>query len=204
MHPARSGIVAACVAASVLGSSGAAAQSIIKDPNPPRYAVEVEPKLNLNPSAFYSYGGTGVGPGVRVSIPLVRPGFIPTINNSVAISFGLDLMRYSGYSYYGRCDAVRCYGYDPGSFWSLDFPVAMQWNFWLTDRWSVFGEPGLAFRHAFYSDAYCDRRYYSCGSRDDFYLALFAGGRFKFNDSIALTMRIGHPVLFSAGISIFL
>ena len=81
-------------------------------------------------------------------------------------------------------------------------PVAMQWNFWLTDKWSVFVEPGFALRHAFYSDAYCDPRFYSCGNRDNFYFAFFAGARFALTQHLALTMRVGHPVLLSIGLSI--
>ncbi len=186
-----------------LSASDAHAQSTIKNPNPPRYSVEIEPKLNFAPS-FYGYGGTAFGPGVRFSIPLMSPGFIKTINDSVAITFGLDLVHFSGYGYgyYQNCGRNNCVYYDAGDFWSAYFPVAMQWNFWLTDRWSVFAEPGLAVRHAFYSDAYCAPGYY-CGHRDDVYFAFFAGGRFMLSEKLALTMRIGHPLLFSIGLSIF-
>lgn len=175
----------------------------IRDPHPPIYSVELEGKLNVNPDSIYTYGGTAIGPGVRASIPLVSPGFIPNLNNSVAITFGLDLVNHSGYSYSGRCDAIRCYRFDAGSFWSAYIPVAMQWNFWLTEKWSVFAEPGLTLRHAFYSDAYCDAGLYACGRRDDIYLTMFVGGRFKFNDKVGLTMRLGHPLFLSGGVSVF-
>ena len=184
-------------------ASPAAAVSTISDPNPPKYALEIEPKFNVGPPGFYSYGGGVYGPGVRLSIPVMSPGFIKTINDSIAISFGLDMLNYSGYRYFGKCDKFGCTNYDAGGFWSVFLPVTMQWNFWLTDKWSVFGEPGVALRHAFYSDAYCDPRFYSCGGRDDFYFAFFAGGRFAITDRLALTARIGHPVPFSIGLSIF-
>ena len=32
----------------------------------------------------------------------------------------------------------------------------------------------------------------------------YVGGRFHFSDSVALTMRIGHPIDFSLGVSFFL
>jgi hypothetical protein len=184
----------------------ALADSTIKDPNPPKYAVELEPKFNLTPSGFFDYGGTGFGPGLRVSIPVMSPGFIKTINDSIAISFGLDLMRYDGYRYFkGGCGKnLNCGYYDAGGFWAMYLPVAMQWNFWLTDRWSVFAEPGFAFRHAFFDDAYCDPRLYGCGtSRNDFYFAFYGGARFALSDRLALTMRLGHPTLLSVGLSIF-
>src|SRR5262245_40971668 len=105
------------------------ARAQINVPNPPRYTVELEPRLNFNPSSIYAYGGTGFGPGIRASIPVMHPGFVTTINDSVAISFGLDLMHYSGYFYYGRCLGPGCPGYDAGNFWSIYFPITLQWNF---------------------------------------------------------------------------
>jgi hypothetical protein len=143
--------------ATLLAAPSASAEMTIKDPNPPQYKLELEPKFNITPGGFYNYGGTGFGPGVRVSIPLMSPGFIKTINDSIAISFGLDLIRYEGYTYYQGCGrGGTCVNYNAGGFWSMYLPVAMQWNFWLTDRWSVFAEPGFAFRHAFFDTAYCD------------------------------------------------
>lgn len=187
-------------------ASDAHAQSTIKNPNPPRYSVEIEPKLNVGPSDVWGYGGgSGFGPGVRFSIPVMSPGFVKSINDSVAISFGLDLIHYSGYAYYyNGCNRFGCATYDAGDFWSAYFPVAMQWNFWLTDRWSVFGEPGLVFRHAFYNDAYCNPNvYYGCGHRDDVLPLFDFGGRFMLSEKVGLTMRLGYPVFFSIGLSIF-
>ena len=83
------------------------------------------------------------------------------------------------------------------------FPVAMQWNFWLTTRWSVFGEPGLYIYHGVYDD-FCDPNVFGPGCAPpkatgiDF--AFYAGGRFHFNEKIALTMRIGYPTA-SVGVS---
>ena len=64
-------------------------------------------------------------------------------------------------------------------------PVVMQWNFWLHRQWSVFGEPGLALSHR---------------SGGDFGVSpvFGAGGRFHFNDNLALTLRLGYPS-FSVG-----
>ncbi len=189
--------------AALLAPRDAAAVSTIKDPNPPDYHLELEPKLNITPGGFFDYGGLGIGPGIRATIPVMSPGFVKTINDSIGISFGLDILHYDGYRYYARCGRNGCPYYDAGNFWSIYFPVAMQWNFWLTDRWSVFGEPGLALRHAFYSGNYCDNALYDCNSRDTLYFLFYAGGRFAFNDHMALTMRIGHPTLLSVGLSFF-
>src|SRR4051812_49362509 len=65
---------------------------VIKNPGDhPRYAFEAEPHLVLgfiDPPGYAN--GTGFGVGFRGSIPLVRNGFVPSINNSVAIGFGID------------------------------------------------------------------------------------------------------------------
>lgn len=216
MRPLRLAAALAGLAVAALVPN-ASATTIIREPNPPKYKVEIEPKLNLAYLGLWSYGGNGWGPGVRATIPIMSPGFIKSINNSVGISFGLDILKYQGYYdyyYYGYCagDPRRCpgYYYDP-SFWSLHIPVTMQWNFWITDWFSAFGEPGLTIRHSWYHDypyyAGCDPRFYACNvSRDstNFYFTFFAGVRFHVSDNLAITLRIGHPIDFSVGLSIFL
>src|SRR5689334_1043116 len=148
MRPIRIAWLVAFAVVTFLMPRPAQAESIIKDPNPPQYSLELEPKFNLGPSGVFDYGGSFYGPGVRFSIPVMSPGFVKTINDSIAISFGADFVRYGGYRYYGfNCVRGVCGYYDAGDFWAVYLPVTMQWNFWLTDKWSVFGEPGLAIRH---------------------------------------------------------
>jgi hypothetical protein len=69
---------------------------------------------------------------------------------------------------------------------TLFLPVAMQWNFWLAPQWSVFGEPGIGFAMR----------------KSVVHPILMAGGRYHFNDKVALTMRIGYPAI-SIGVSFF-
>ena len=92
---------------------------------------------------------------VRRTLELVDNGFVSSINNTVGIGFGLDWLSPG----------------DRNVFW---VPVVMQWNFWLSDEWSVFGEPGGGL-------------YF--GKASGFSPAFYAGGRYHFNDAIALTMR---------------
>src|SRR5471030_2885343 len=77
----------------------ALADDTIKHPGDhPHYSVEVEPHLILGWGS--GYGTTGYGIGGRVSIPIVQDGFVKTINNSVAVGFGLDFLHYScGYDF---------------------------------------------------------------------------------------------------------
>jgi hypothetical protein len=74
-------------------------------------------------------------------------------------------------------------------------PIVMQWNFYISRNWSVFGEPGFAIRIESYDGP-------ESGTSFD-YLHMYVGGRFHFTDNVTLTMRIGYPT-FAAGVSFFL
>jgi len=180
----------ALLALGVLGAaSDARADDTIRSPGDhPHYSFEAEPHLlfgwdNLFPGDSFGIGG-------RFSIPIVDNGFIKTINNSVAISFGADFMHYDG-CYIGRVGGCSA------NF--LLLPVAMQWNFYVARQWSVFGEPGLFIYHGFFDTCPvgipCVEPT-ATGVRPAFYL----GGRYHFNEHIALTMRIGYPTV-SVGVS---
>jgi hypothetical protein len=182
-------------ALSVAAPAGADTLIIRSPGDHSRYRFEAEPHLLLgliNPPGVGS--GTGLGVGFRGTIVLVDNGFVPTINNSVGIGFGLDWLHYG----HGRSHCIvdngptmGCYGQDNSeSVNNIWLPVVMQWNFFLSRHWSVFGEPGVALRyqsltgdHAFFVDPQC-----------------FVGGRWHFSDEMTLTLRLGYPS-FSAGVS---
>lgn len=149
----------------------------------PRYVFEAEPHLAVG---FFRPGpedSDGFGPGFRGTLNILDRGFIKSINNSIGIGFGADWL------FYGRHCGPRNVGCD--NYNELIFPVVMQWNFWLSKNWSVFGEPGVAFRARSHAD-------------DKFEpFVFYAGGRFHFTDQISLTLRAGWPT-FSAGVSFFL
>lgn len=179
--------VAASAFAAVSGlSQDAEARSTIKNPGDhPPYAAELEPHgtVVLFRRAYhrgYRNRGVGVdelGAGFRASIKIMDPGFIKKINDTVAITFGLDVTncRY--------CRSLR----DDFLIWS---PVALQWNFFLSDKWSVAGEVGGMIRgEAFYNHVFIDP-------------VFFAVGRYHFSDSVSLTMRLGYP-FFNIGVSFF-
>ncbi|MES1187373.1 MAG: hypothetical protein ABUL60_26385 [Myxococcales bacterium] len=195
-------IVLLCLCALGL-SRPARAQSTIKRPGARQaYVFEAEPHLNaglFDPPGFG--GGTGLGLGFRGTIELVKNGFIPKLNNSVGIGFGVDYLRYDGW----QGPRGACQQFVPGpagvpicvrTSSSIDhvnyfyLPVVMQWNFWLHDRWSVFGEPGVAL-------------YFQDGDLQFTPFVLYAGGRYHITDRITLTMRIGYPT-FSLGVSFLL
>ena len=157
-------------ALAAFGFSGQARadEMVIKFPGlHPRYVFEAEPHALVELSDNFL-----PGLGFRGTVVLLHNGFVPSINNSISITFGADWV-------------------DKGVW----VPVAMQWNFWLSRNWSVFGEPGLAFRLGNGLE----------GPHDDHlgWLGLWVGGRYHFTDRIALTLRAGRPTL-SVGVSFLL
>lgn len=189
---------ATCVSALLGSSAPASADDTIKHPGDHiSYSVEVEPHVLVGWDGIYNEGGLGLGG--RFSIPIVQNGFIPSINNSVAISFGLDWLHYSDCYYY-----FRAAGYGCGANY-FQFPIALQWNFYVAKRWSVFGEPGLYIYHGVFDTnygGYCNGPglppcAYPNATGVDF--AAWVGGRFHITDSISLTMRLGYPTLSFGG-----
>jgi hypothetical protein len=172
------------------------ADDTIKHPGDhPHYAVELEPHLLFGWN--HVYAGDGFGLGGRVSIPVTHTGFVPTINNSVAISFGLDWLRYSDCYYY-----FRGYAYGCGADY-FEFPVALQWNFYVAHHWSVFGEPGIYIYHGSFDTGYCNAPGFPpCGyaNQTGVDAAFWIGARYHFSEAVALTMRLGYPTL-SIGVS---
>jgi hypothetical protein len=183
------------LAGSFAGHAGA--QSSIRVPGQrPAYSFELEPHVLVTPFEAPGHPSSdGYGLGVRGTIELSSEGFIPKLNDSVGIGFGLDWIHYDGLGGRGYCldfettpqGVPVCVETSTRSSNYLFIPVVMQWNFWLHRKWSAFGEPGLALY----------RR-----SGEDFGVApvFGAGGRFHFSDSAALTMRLGYPS-FSLGVS---
>ena len=180
-----------------LVAPAAQADSTIRTPGDhPHYAIEVEPHGLLG--FFGPWGsGLGFGAGLRLSIPVMQNGFIPKINNSVAITFGGDFMHYDSGCYYLN------YGCNGSN--ALYFPVALQWNFFVAQKWSVMGEVGAAPYYDFYTD-YCGTLPLSqqpyCSTPSHFSVApvFNAGARYHFSEHVALTMRVGYPSI-SVGVS---
>jgi hypothetical protein len=187
--------------------SVAHAQSIWNSPNrSPRYAVELEPHLVVG--AFSPPGdgsGSGLGPGLRASIPILRRGFLERYNDSVAIGFGLDWVFYDGaWRTRGQCTRFEpapggnrvCVEVDGeiGDSTYFFIPVVMQWNFYLHERISVFAEPGI--------DVYI-RQADELDLRGGVGLNFQVGGRFMFTDRIGAVLRIGYPTV-SLGVGFLL
>jgi hypothetical protein len=164
--------VAAAIVVAPLRAS--ADEWLLKNPGAhPSYVFEAEPHGLVGFAGPFKEKGKGVklGAGFRATIVIADRGILRKINDSVGITFGGDF-------FFG----------DKGTVF---LPVAMQWNFWLTNHWSVFGEPGFAIagKRLEFKD-------------EVFHPIIMGGGRYHFTDRFALTLRGGYPAA-SVGVSFF-
>jgi hypothetical protein len=160
--------------------------------------VELEPHA-LVQWVDEPFGDAGFGLGFRAAIPFFHNGPIQKINNNMGIGFGLDWAHFGEDNCYwgpfrpgpGFVGYYECSG---NQIW---FPVYMQWNFFLTDIISVFGEPGFAVRHESldFGGVVCGPGIDCDRSNTRVRLIFEGGGRFLFGETIGLTVRIGYPFL---------
>jgi hypothetical protein len=195
-------VTLAAAALTLFVASSASAQ--IRSPRShPHYGVELEPHLVVQWADEPFWNDTGVGVGLRASIPVIPDGPINTINNSLAVGFGLDWTHFDGCGRWNDlCDA--------NDFW---IPLVVQWNFFVTKNISLFGELGLALQYSVLEwegliPSNCARVNGVNICNDDVddldvELVLWFGARFIVADNIALTLRLGSPSLLF-GVSIFL
>jgi hypothetical protein len=187
---------AAGLAVSLLVASPALAEGTIKNPEDhPHYIAELEPHLLFRNDNYFA---TGIGVGGRFSFPIVDPGFIKGINDTIAIGTGLDVFFLNDCYYRNQVGCGETV---------FSIPLVMQWNFYVAPHISVFGEPG--FELYFYNFNDCPAGFVCNGyDRTHFAPFVFYGGmRYHFNDTIAITPRIGFDnygaFMVSFGVSFF-
>ena len=161
-----------------------------------RYSAELEPHLVVQWDSLLPWAGDGIGMGFRGSIPVIQDGPVPSINNSLAIGFGLDWAHF-GNGCYRPGGPGPYYDCSANDFW---VPVVVQWNFFFSDLISAFPELGLAIEHTRWDGAWCgggNNRYFCGGTGSDtsVRLVLWLGVRFHLSKSFALTLRLGTPSL---------
>lgn len=156
-------LLASAATLSAFAEPARADESVIKQPGRhPDYTFEAEPHFFFGFDPPGKSASKGYGPGFRGTIELVDNGFIKKINNTVGLGFGFDWIAFES-----KKQAV----------W---VPIVMQWNFWLSRNWSVFGEPGGGIW---------------LGNATGIRPAAYGGARFHFSEKIALTARVGFPAL---------
>lgn len=162
--------VSAAVLVASLGATSVARgeEMIIKNPGDhPVYRVELEPHALVGFGGPFHRGRGELGAGFRATFVIVENGFVKSINNNVGVGVGGD-------AFFGRG--------------TIFVPVVMQWNFFLSEHWAVFGEPGIGF---------------AANGASILHPTLAVGGKYFFNDKISLTMRLGYPA-FAIGASFHL
>ena len=119
----------ACAFAALAVPGTASAQ--IKQPGAhPDYSLELDPHLVIQHANGPFFDDEGIGLGLRASIPFVRNGPIPQINNNVGISFGADIAFFDAdFVCRSRGNAVLGDDCDGSDLW---LPVTFQCNLFLT------------------------------------------------------------------------
>lgn len=119
-----------------------------------------------------------VGVGGRIDLTIVPEGLLDGVDDDLAISPGVELF------YFWR-------HHDGLALWPL---LAFQWNFYLSERWSIFPEVGVVF--LLLQEARNRERYWKS------VVAPFGGfgARWSFNARNALLLRVSWPAGFQVGL----
>ncbi len=127
--------------------------NVIERPGYHRTRVEAEIFASVGPGAWaWPWGGFVLSPGLRLSFPLTRNGPHASLNNDFRLVIG-------GQVYFSVT---------PIPYWWLSAPITLQWNFFLSEQWSVLLEAGVAVDVFTYDlincydhpRLYCDRVYF--------------------------------------------
>lgn len=93
------------------------------------------------PVGYYGYygyySGFPIGIGGRYLIPIIHDGFLPPVNDSFNIEFGVDFSGVLGRAFYPV----------------LSIPVEVMWQFHFTPKFSAYAKVGIALEFNFVS--YC-------------------------------------------------
>jgi hypothetical protein len=129
------------------GDSARAQEGIIKDAS---VHTDRPTKLDFTGSLGF-LGDLDLGLAGWYSLPLVKDGFIPPINDSFNLELGATV-DYQFFNGYGTCD-FKSYGFAPVG--------GVRWDFYLTKAWTVFAKAKVGIGYRSFSD--------SCGFNYDYY-----------------------------------
>jgi hypothetical protein len=139
---------------------------------------------------FGWYGGLGAG--FRVDVPIIPDGMIDArgVDDELVLSPGAEILFWD---YYGN---------DHDSNVAFAPLIALQWNFYLSDDWSVFPELGVAMM---FGDHWHHRHPHDPDGPNHahVYIDPFLGGgaRYHFSARNALLLRINWPAGLQVGIT---
>ena len=186
-HASSLGFIVVAISAATFTMTGdARAQAeervVVVTDEPSAYPVEIEPHFTFGPDNVY--GNSGVGAGLRVSIPIVSS-LLVNVPDNLAVSFGGDLIHYDNCYFGSECGANY-----------LLLPVAAQWNVFVARRVSLFAEAGVFLYKGFFNHCGPDDGP-GCVEPSDFGLlpTLAVGARLHMGDNVSFTARIGYPTI---------
>jgi hypothetical protein len=164
-------------AASNLGAPGTAgAQPTIKDASD--HTNDRPMKLDITGSLGF-FGDFGVGLAGWVSMPIVPNGFIPPLNDSFYLEFGIATTYTWVNNWYGQCDY---------NYFDLAPMGGVRWNFHLTEAWTVFAKAKLGVGYHF-NNVDCPGIAYRDSDLTQLYLASDGGVGAYWNFSPGMGMR---------------
>jgi hypothetical protein len=149
-------------------------QGALLDRSPQRRSNMLSLFIGL-PYGYYYYGFP-FGLGGRFLIPIIHDGFIPSVNDSFSIEFGLD---FSGATGLGRF------------YPTLGIPVEVMWAFHLTQKFAVYAKVGAVLEINFVP--------YVCVGTTLCRGAVSAspignlGLMYKFSEKISFRAEVGYP-----------
>lgn len=150
--------------------------------------------FHLDLHAGFSPWGRGFAGGVRFNIPLVKKGFLSGHNDAFYLSVGVDtyIVRWRDYND-PNCGRGYCWDYGLG----VGFPVVAHWEFYLWQKFSVFGEVGA---NIFLHPGIFRNRGNDFIEDPGQWVVAAAGVRWKFGRTASFIARLGLPYI-AAGIS---
>ena len=125
----------------------------------------------------YFYYGFPFGVSGRYLIPILHDGFLPSVNDSFSIEFGLDLSGAVGTRFYPI----------------LGIPVEVMWQFHFTQKFSAYAKVGVVLEINFVpyvcnvGSVYCRGGAVSASPIGNL------GLMYKFSDKVSFRAEVGYP-----------
>lgn len=132
-----------------------------------------------------------LGAGFRAELPIVPNGVIQgggNVHDEIAVTLGGDLWAVPYY-----------YGYTDGAY--LMPVAALEWNFYIGDKWSIFPEVGLTFPIGFLGPNHRYDPYWGYAHAYSLWYVAGFGVRYHFSTRNSLVFRVGSTSGFAVGIT---
>jgi hypothetical protein len=148
------------------------------DRSPQRRSQMLSVFLGIPVGYYGYYGGFPFGLGGRYLIPILHDGFIPSVNDSFNIEFGVDFSGVLGAYFYPV----------------LSIPVEVMWQFHFTQKFSAYAKIGVALEFNFVS--YCSSNVnVPCRGVVTPGFVGNIGLMYKFSEKISFRAEAGYPWL---------